>query len=149
MPWKVSDITHTFDVDEPDGDEVAHVTIHRLSEGDRVEVQRVITASEEPIAVALEQVRHEWIRRSVTTWTLPVPKGDVEALDPRVAEAILEQIQRFNPGVFPRSTSPEDRLRRADGLAEAVDQYLVGELDRDDLASLLAQYRGADEADPT
>ena len=156
MSWRVSDVTKAFQVTGSDG-ETATITIRRMSEGDSLRMQQITAealAAGKSYSQVLVELRRYRIATFITAWTLPfdLSPDAVEELSPEVASAVDEEVQLFNPGVFPRAQSIEDRAQAAKALAEILAAFLGEEDDsitQDDLAAALATYQGDDVARPT
>lgn len=156
MSWKVADITKTFDVYGSDG-ETATITIRRMSEGDSMRMQQLSSediAAGKSISDVLVALRRFRVATFVTAWTLPFDVTPESVLDlaPEVADVIDEQVQLFNPGVFPRAQTADVKAKQAEALAGVVEAFLDEEdesVTTDDLTAAVEAYRGEDVARPT
>ncbi len=150
--WKTADLTTTFEISDPDTGETASVTIKRLSEGNRMQLQTALVPGMSLSAYMVEQRRLS-IELSITSWTLPLDITEATELDPRIIGQIHEQVTLFNPGIYPTALSDDDRAKRALHLSEVVRAYLAddndGEVSRADLQAALEAYDGDDVPRPT
>lgn len=150
--WKTSDLTTTFEISDPDTGETANVTIKRLSEGNRMQLQSALTPGMSLSAYMVEQ-RRLAIELSIVAWTLPLDIADAKELDPRIIGKIHEQVTLFNPGIYPTALSDDERAKRALHLSEVVRAFLAddndGEVTTADLLAALEAYDGDDVPRPT
>jgi hypothetical protein len=149
MAWTVHDITKTITVTDPESGDTAEVTIRRMSEGDKRQMMETAQASDGTLGGIRRAMRDMRLKLAVTSWTLPIPTEQVLDLDPRVVDEIDEQIQLFNPGVFPTAMGAAERARHAENLATAVAKHLDGNATDAELKTALDAYTGASKERPT